>query len=59
MKGLDLISSNGVEAYIDPRLTELLQQFGTISVDYVTNLSGSGFTIKVGSGSCNQSGCSC
>ena len=56
--GLEKLSSNGVEVYLDPRLKEHLAKFGEIKVDYITDPHGqSGYTIKIGDGDCSESGC--
>lgn len=58
---LEELESNGIQAYIDPKLREALTQFGEISVDYVRHGDmGGGFMISVGSGgSCGDGSCSC
>lgn len=57
---LEKLESNGINAFVDPKLKQLLKQFGKINIDYISNaLQGSGFSIKVGNGSCGSSGCSC
>jgi Fe-S cluster assembly iron-binding protein IscA len=61
---LDKMESNGVEAYIDPKLKTALTPFGKINVDYITNeLGNSGFAIRTGDvnpdcGSCGSAGAS-
>ncbi len=57
---LEKLESNEISAFVDPKLKQLLKQFGKINIDYISNaLQGSGFSIKVGNGSCDSSGCSC
>jgi Fe-S cluster assembly iron-binding protein IscA len=58
-EGLDKIESNGICAYIDPRLNEYISQIGDIKIDYITNETGSGYTIRVGEVTCDKGGCSC
>lgn len=56
---LDELKSNGIVAYIDPKVLDYLKQFGQITIDYVTRPEGSGYMITVGNPSdCSQSGCS-
>lgn len=57
--GLEELTSNGVSAYIDPKLNEYLTQIGDIKIDFISNEHGSGYTIKVGDSSCDKTGCSC
>ena len=53
------LESNGVEAYIDPRVADSLKSLGDINIDFVTRPEGSGYTIKVGDpGDCASGGCS-
>ena len=55
--GLDAIDSNGITAYIDPKLKAFLTQFGEINVDYVSSMGRSGFTVQAGSGAdCSSCG---
>jgi hypothetical protein len=56
---LDELESNGIKAYIDPRLKEQLDQMGDIFVDYQDHGIGArGFSIRVGeSGDCSAGGC--
>ncbi len=57
---LEKLESNGINAFVDPKLKQLLKQLGKINIDYISNaLQGSGFSIKVGNGSCGSGGCSC
>lgn len=58
---LDRLDSNGITAYIDPKLNEYLAQVGDIRVNYITNETGSGYSIRVGELKCGQEqgGCSC
>jgi len=57
--GLEKLESNGITAYIDPRLKDQLGKFGDIQVDFITNQMGqSGYTIKIGEGGdCSSGGC--
>ncbi len=58
VEGLEKLESNGITAYIDPRLKEHLVKYGEICVDYITNQMGqSGYTIKIGQGDCSSGGC--
>lgn len=58
-EGLELLESNGIQAYIDPKLKEYISQIGDIKIDFITNEQGSGYTIKVGEVDCSKGGCSC
>jgi len=51
--GLDELLSNGITAYIDPKLKEMLRSHGTITVDYIQQGLGGGYTLTVGDKSCN------
>ena len=53
---LEQLESNGITAYIDPRLKEHLVKVGNINVDYITSEMGSGYKIKVGEEDCSPSG---
>jgi len=55
---LEKLESNGIEAYVDPRVVESLKSLGDISIDFVTRPEGSGYTIKVGNPDCASGGCS-
>lgn len=57
--GLEKLESNGVEAWIDPRLKEAISQLGEISIDYIERDWGpSGYSISVGTcGDCSSGGC--
>lgn len=63
--GLKKFESNGITAYMDPRLAEFLAPHGDIKVDFVNNPMGqSGYSIKIGEGckpgacgSAGESGC--
>ncbi|MFH1687224.1 MAG: hypothetical protein ABIE70_06835 [bacterium] len=58
-ENLEKVESNGVEAYIDPKVKDYLKQFGNVNVDYVTRDEGSGYMITVGNpGDCSEGGCS-
>ncbi|HOP07047.1 MAG TPA: hypothetical protein PLF13_07135 [candidate division Zixibacteria bacterium] len=60
-ENLEKLESNGIEAYIDPKVNEYLKQFGDIKIDHITRPEGAGYMITVGepksdcSGGC--SGC--
>ncbi|UCD18112.1 MAG: hypothetical protein JSV44_04160 [Candidatus Zixiibacteriota bacterium] len=59
--GLERLNSNGVSAYIDPRLKEHLSKFGNIRIDYVINDHGEGYAVTVGdlncADGCHEKGC--
>jgi len=55
--GLKKLNSNGVTAYIDPKLAEYISQLGDINIDFITNERGSGYTIRVGDIDCSHKGC--
>jgi len=57
--GLEKLSSNGICAYIDPKLLEYLAQIGDINIDFLTNEYGNGYAVTVGESKCGQGGCSC
>jgi hypothetical protein len=38
-------------------LKDYLSQIGEINIDFVTNETGSGYTIKVGEADCGEGGC--
>ena len=54
--GLEELESNGVTAYIDPKLKEMLRTHGTIIVDYMKQGFGGGYVLTVGEKNC-QGGC--
>ena len=57
---LDQLESNGVKAYIDPRLKTELAKLGDIYVDFITNEAGqSGYVVRVGEPGAGCAGCSC
>lgn len=58
-EGLEELKSNGITAYIDPKLYEYLNQIGDIRIDFITNEMGSGYTVSVGQMNCGQGGCNC
>lgn len=58
-EGLEKLESNGIQAYLDPKLNDYLKAIGDIKIDYVSSNQGEGYTIKVGDMSCDKSGCSC
>lgn len=60
---LDKLESNGITAFIDPKVLVYLEQFGAINIDYVSQNGQSGYMVKVGAASCgpesdNAGGCS-
>lgn len=52
---LDKLESNGITAFIDPKVLTYLQQFGEIIVDFISRNGQSGFQIKVGTADCGSS----
>ena len=52
------LESNGIEAFIDPRVAESIKSLGDINIDFVNGPQGSGYTIKVGDPSCSPDSCS-
>ena len=56
IEDLDKLESNGITAYIDPKVLVYLQQYGEINIDFVTHNGQSGYMVKVGSGNCDPSG---
>ena len=56
--GLEKLESNGIVAWIDPRVNEYITQLGDINIDYVTREFGSGYVISAGkpSGNCGTGG---
>ena len=58
-ENLEKVESNGVEAYIDPKVIEYLKKFVYVNVDFVTRPEGSGYMITVGNPSdCSPDSCS-
>nr|MBN2276577.1 hypothetical protein [candidate division Zixibacteria bacterium] len=55
-EGLEVLNSNNITAYIDPKLKDYIRQMGQIKIDYITNAMGSGYSITVGDNNC-ASGC--
>jgi len=58
---LEEVTSNGINAYIDPGLQNFLKSFGAIYLDFINQGPGrTGFSIRVGNTSCGDSegGCS-
>lgn len=49
---LDKLESNGITAFIDPKVLVYLQQFGEIIIDFISRNGQSGFQIKVGTAEC-------
>jgi hypothetical protein len=59
--GLDRLESNGVIAWIDPKVNAYVAQLGDINIDFVDDGSRRGYVLttgKSGDGS-NCDGCSC
>jgi Fe-S cluster assembly iron-binding protein IscA len=56
--GLEKLESNGVIAYIDPKLLEYLNNIGNINVDFISTADGrSGYAVSVGEGGCGDCKC--
>ncbi len=56
--GLEKLESNGITAYIDPKLLEYLKNVGDISVDFISTPDGrNGFAVQVGEKSCGDCQC--
>jgi Fe-S cluster assembly iron-binding protein IscA len=57
---LQEINSNGIVAYIDPKVLTYLQQYGDINIDFITRGGQSGYMISVGdpSAGCSPDQCS-
>jgi len=51
------LESNGIKAFIDPKVVEYIKQFGNINIDYVIRDDAQGYVIKVGDADCSASGC--
>jgi len=58
IENLENIESNGVSAYIDPKLMEMLKSEGNISVDFVSMNGNEGYSVRVGDPK-DCGGCSC
>ena len=54
---LEQLESNGIAAFIDPKVLKHLEQQGDIKIDYVTRPEGSGYQISVGNPDCSAGGC--
>ncbi len=54
---LQEIESNGVKAFIDPKVLTYLQQYGDINIDFVTRGDQSGYQISVGDPGCSPDQC--
>ena len=49
--GLEKLESNGITAYIDPKLLEYLKNVGNINVDFISTPDGrNGYAVQVGEG---------
>ena len=57
--GLTELTSNGITTYIDPKLNEYLSQLGDINSDFITNETGSGYSIRIGDGVCGPGAGGC
>lgn len=57
-EGLDKLETDGITAWIDPKLNEYLKGIGDIKVDFVDQEGNAGYTIKVGEGNCGDCKCS-
>jgi Fe-S cluster assembly iron-binding protein IscA len=57
IENMQKLESNGVEAYIDPKVADSIKSMGDISIDFVTRPEGSGYSIKVGDPDCSSGGC--
>jgi len=55
---LQLIESNGISAYIDPKVLNYLQQYGDINIDFITRGGQSGYMVSVGQPGCSPDQCS-
>ncbi len=55
-ENLQELESNGVTAYIDPKVLEHLKQYGDIKVDYVVRPDAAGYMISVGDSDCSSGG---
>ena len=55
---LEKLESNGIIAYIDPKLRQAMEQFGQINIDFISRPDGTGgYMIKAGQpGDCAESG---
>ena len=57
---MDKLESNGITAYIDRRLNQVLADVGDISIDYISSDDGpSGYRVVIGEKKCGSGGCSC
>jgi hypothetical protein len=56
--GLDKLESNGINAFIDPKLNEYLASAGDINIDFISNeLGQSGYRVSVGENKCGDCHC--
>ncbi|MDH3892831.1 MAG: hypothetical protein OEV49_17345 [candidate division Zixibacteria bacterium] len=53
-ENLDKLESNGITAFIDPKVLTYLQQFGEINIDFISRNGQSGYMIKVGTADCGS-----
>ena len=57
--GLSELESNGICAYIDPKLLEYVKNLGDIKIDFITTPDGrSGYSVQVGEPNCGDCSCS-
>ena len=57
-ENLAKLESNGIEAYMDPKLDEYLSKMGDIKVDFIVNPGGqSGYSIQIGESPCASGAC--
>lgn len=54
---LEEIESNGICAYIDPKVLTYLKKYGKINIDFVTRDGQSGYMISVGDPGCSPDQC--
>lgn len=58
IEGLEMIESNNITAYIEPKLKEYLTQLGKVTIDYASSAMGGGYRIMIGEGGdCSSGGC--
>ena len=60
--GLEKLESNGVTAWIDPRVNEYLAQLGGVSVDFIDDGTRRGYVLTTGNPGDKKDcggGCSC
>jgi len=58
--GMEMLESNGISAYLDAGLKNLIKNLGRITIDFITTPYGaSGYSVTVGDKNCSSGGCSC